>query len=168
MRASSCSCAADFQCRPAFSGDYRQLKAIFNRARHPTFIGRSLCASAVKTARFRFQFAGSDIATAIVNPRLNILLALAVVREHQGHGLGTAILRYLACNFARVESRAVPFFERNGFIAIGEPKKGKTLYTQIMVRASLIPLAGRLHGFTEQAKSESRDVVGRANQAVPG
>ena len=116
-----------------------------------------MCARKAKNGGcFRFQFAGSDIATAIVNPRLNILLALAVVPEHQGHGLGTAILRYLACNFARVESRAVPFFERNGFIAIGELKKGKTLYTQIMVRASLIPLAGRVARIYGASKKSGR------------
>ena len=69
---------------------------------------------------------------------------MAVVPEHQGHGLGSAMLSYLACNFARVETRAVPFFERNGFVSIGAPKKGKTLYTQVMVRDSLRTLAGRV------------------------
>lgn len=94
---------------------------------------------------FLFRFGGRDCATAIVNPRLNVLLALSVLPSHQGHGLGSGVLRYLACNFARVETRAVPFFERNGFVSIGEPKKGKTLYTQIMVRDSLRSLAGRVN-----------------------
>lgn len=105
-----------------------------------------MIASAAKNGGvFLFRFADRDVATAVVNPRLNVLLALAVQPSHQGHGLGSALLKYLATNFARVESRAVPFFERNGFVSIGEPKKGKTLYTQIMVRDSLRSLAGRVN-----------------------
>jgi GNAT superfamily N-acetyltransferase len=113
-----------------------------------------MIASAAKNGGvFLFQFAGRDAAVAIVNPRLNVLLALAVTPSHQGHGLGSAVLRYLACNFARVESRAVGFFERNGFVSVGEPKKGKTLYTQIMVRDSLRSLAGRISAIYGASKT---------------
>jgi hypothetical protein len=39
---------------------------------------------------------------------------------------------------------AVPFFERNGYTAVGELKHGNRLNTQVMVKSSLIPLAGRI------------------------
>lgn len=116
-----------------------------------------MMASAAKNGGcFVFQFAQADVACAVVNARLNVLLALSVVPEHQGHGLGSAIIRYLACNFARVESHAVPFFVRNGFVSVGAPKKGKTLYTQVMVRDSLRSLAGRvaaIYGREESGRS---------------
>jgi hypothetical protein len=39
---------------------------------------------------------------------------------------------------------AVPFFERNGYTAIGAMKYGNALKTQIMVKKSLLDLAGRV------------------------
>lgn len=84
------------------------------------------------------------MAVALINPRLNVLLVLNVLPEHRSHGLGSAALRYLQCNFARVLSTVVPWFERNGYVSMGKLKKGNRLYTQVMVKASLIPLAGRM------------------------
>jgi GNAT superfamily N-acetyltransferase len=93
---------------------------------------------------FVFQFANEDIAVAVVNPALNCLTVLNVAPEHRSHGLGAAILRYLQCNFARVMESAVPFFERNGYTARGPMKIGKSLKTQVMVKSSLLTLAGRV------------------------
>ena len=61
-----------------------------------------------------FVFVDEDVAVAVVNPAINTLLVLNVLPEHRSHGLGSAILRYLQCNFARVVEGAIPFFERNG------------------------------------------------------
>jgi len=80
----------------------------------------------------------------IVNPMKNVLLVLNVTPEHRSHGLGTAILRYVQANFARVLESAVPFFERNGYTCVGSLKHGNSLNTQVMIKSSLIPLAGRL------------------------
>lgn len=91
-----------------------------------------------------FTFAGFDVAVAVVNPRYNCLLVLNVHPRHRSHGLGSALLAYLQCNFARVLESAIPFFERNGYTGIGEMKQGNSLNTQIMVKRSLLDLAGRV------------------------
>jgi hypothetical protein len=91
-----------------------------------------------------FVHGDKDVAVAVVNPRLNVLLVLNVLPEHRAHGLGSAIVRYLQCNFARVIDSAVPFFRKCGYVAVGESKLGNRYQTQVMVKSSLISLAGRL------------------------
>ena len=91
-----------------------------------------------------FQYGGEDVALSIVNPMTNVLLVLNVSPQHRSHGLGTALLRYVQPNFARVLESAVPFFARNGYTKVGELKRGNKLNTQIMIKSSLITLAGRL------------------------
>jgi len=93
---------------------------------------------------FVFCLDAEDIAVAIVNPATNCLTVLNVSPSHRSHGLGSAILRYLQCNFARVLEAAVPFFERNGYVSRGKIKTGKRLKTQVMVKSSLLTLAGRV------------------------
>lgn len=51
---------------------------------------------------------------------------------------------YLAPNWVRAVENAVPYFERLGFVMVGQLKQGRTLRMQILVRGSLISLAGRL------------------------
>ena len=87
---------------------------------------------------------GIDVAVAVVNPALNVLLVLNVEPAHRKHGLGSAILAYLQCNFARVLESAIPFFERNGYQSVGPMKSGNRYKTQVMVKSSLLPLAGRV------------------------
>jgi GNAT superfamily N-acetyltransferase len=105
---------------------------------------------------FLFRFRNMDIAVAIVNPKLNCLLVLNVEPTHRGHGIGGAILRYLQCNFARVLESAVPFFQRNGYTSRGKMKTGKRLKTQVMVKSSLLTLAGRVSQIFEVNKIASR------------
>ncbi len=99
-----------------------------------------------------FALDGQDVGVAIVNPSINTLLVLNVHPRHRSHGLGAAILRYLQCNFARVLESAVPFFERNGYKAMGQMHQGKSLKTQVMIKSSLIPLAGRVARLYTNAK----------------
>jgi len=96
---------------------------------------------------FVFTADGLDVRCAIVNPRLNVLLVLNVHPAHRAHGLGKAIVDYLQCNFARVVKSAIPFFEKCGYKSIGKLKKGNRLYTQIMVRESLLSFAGRMANY---------------------
>jgi GNAT superfamily N-acetyltransferase len=93
---------------------------------------------------FVFRCNGMDVACAVVNPKTNTLMVLNVLPEHRAHGLGSAILSYMQANFARVLESAVPFFERNGYRSVGALKRGNKLNTQVMIKASLIPLAGRM------------------------
>ena len=112
-----------------------------------------------------FSFEGQDLACAVVNPRLNVLIVLNVKPAHRSHGLGSAVLAYLQCNFARVLESAVPLFERNGYTAIGEMKQGNALKTQIMVKSSLLNLAGRISRVFRDDK-ENRQAGGTAANTV--
>jgi hypothetical protein len=51
---------------------------------------------------------------------------------------------YIKINWVRAVESAVPFFEKRGYTRVGEWKQGRTLRTGILVRTSLISLAGRL------------------------
>ena len=140
-----CPCAKGFEAVQARADEYRRVKQILNRGKHPTFIGRSFVLVSTRNGGCTiFRFGGEDIGVSIVNPMKNVLLVLNVDPEHRSHGLGTAILRYVQANFARVLESAVPFFERNGYTCVGELKRGNSLNTQVMIKSGLIPLAGRL------------------------
>jgi len=91
-----------------------------------------------------YTFAAEDVAVSIVNPALNDLLVLNVLPAHRSHGMGARVLDYLQVNFARVIDSAVPWFERQGYVIAGEPNQGKRYITRVMVKKSLLSLAGRL------------------------
>lgn len=93
-----------------------------------------------------FRFEKQDVAVVMINPRLNVLLVLNVLPEHRSHGLGSAVLHYIDCSFARVLETAIPFFERNGFEAMGKFHIGQRYRTRVMIKRSLIGLVGRLRG----------------------
>jgi hypothetical protein len=125
--------------------EYARAKAILNVGKHPTFIGKSMYATCVRNGGGTFfTVDGRDAAVSLVQPRTNCLLVLCVVPAFRKVGLGLAIVAYLSVNFARVIESAVPFFERCGFVSIGEMKQGKRWKTQIMVLGSLRELAGRV------------------------
>ena len=105
---------------------------------------------------FVFSLDGEDIATAIVNPATNCLTVLNVSPSHRSHGMGGAILRYLQCNFARVLESAVPFFERNGYTSRGKIKIGKRLKTQVMVKSTLLTVAGRVAAIYGELRTPSK------------
>ena len=129
----------------ARSDEYARAKAILNAGKHPTFIGKGLYKASVRNGGGTFfTINGRDAAVALVQPRTNCLLVLCVAPSFRAQGLGQAIVAYLAVNFARVIESAVPFFERCGFVSIGEMKQGKRWKTQIMVLGSLRELAGRV------------------------
>lgn len=144
MRKSTrCQCASSFLVHP--TSDYARIKALLNTGRHPTFIGRNLIRRcAMNGGCMIFSAGGQDVACAVVNPAINVLLVLNVHPDHRSHGLGGAILDYLKCNFARVLESAMPFFARNGYQAVGAMHQGKRWKTQVMIKSSLIALAGRV------------------------
>ena len=149
-----CGCAEGFEAVQAHADEYRRVKRILDRGKHPTFIGRNLVLRVTRNGGCTiFRFNGEDIGVSIVNPMKNVLLVLNVDPSHRSHGLGTAILRYVQANFARVLESAVPFFERNGYTKVGSLKRGNSLNTQVMIKSSLIALAGRISAI--HAKSVS-------------
>lgn len=140
-----CTCATGLLVRLGRTDEYKAAKGLLNAGRHPSFIGRETVAKAATNGGLFFaQHDGQDVAVAIINPRVSTLLVLNVHPAHRSHGLGAAFLGFVRPNFARVLESAVPWFERQGYTPIGAMKQGRTLKTQIMVRAELPALAGRV------------------------
>ena len=135
----------DFIAVQGRTNEYRRAKAILNVGRHPTFVGRGLYGSCARNGgAIFFTVDGQDAAVALISARSNCLLVLCVAPAFRNRGLGAAVVAYCQVSFARVIESAVPFFERCGFISVGEPKMGKRWKTQIMCLKSLTELAGRL------------------------
>lgn len=127
------------------SHEYARAKVILNAGKHPTFIGRQSYATWARNGGVVvFQIEGRDAAVAMVQPRTNCLMVLCVHPAFRNRGLGREIVEYLQTSFARVIESAVAFFEHCGFVSIGEAKMGKRWKTQIMVRKSVMELAGRV------------------------
>ena len=118
---------------------------MLDRGRHPAFIGRGPYGSSVKQGGvWIYRYAGKDVATSLINPRLNCLNVLSVMPDHRSHGVGSTILRLLNPSFIRSTAGAVPYFEQRGFTVIGKRYKGRSLTTRIMVKKALFGLAGRI------------------------
>ena len=91
-----------------------------------------------------YELDGAPVAVSLINPHHGILLALNVLPDHRAHGLGGAIVEFLVPNFVRALESKVAWFERRGYRAVGKLKRGITLNTQLMARAALFDLAGKL------------------------
>lgn len=155
-----CDCAEHLLVRLGRTTEYKAAKSLLNAGRHPSFIGRDTVTKAASNGGLFFaQHDGKDVAVAIVNPRVSTLLVLNVHPAHRSHGLGGAFLGFVRPNFARVLESAVPWFERQGYIAIGEMKQGRTLRTQIMVRKELPALAGRVARLLPEPKAGGEDAA---------
>lgn len=125
--------------------DYKLATRFLSRADYPAWFGPTAFRRYITNGGgFWFHFRGEAAAVGILNPRLSSLGALAVAREHRGHGLGKAIVEFLQPNFVRAIEDKVPFFEKLGFVPVGAMKQGIRLNVQVMCRKSLFGLAGRL------------------------
>lgn len=130
--------------------EYARAKRLLNIGKHPTFIGRDmLYRSALNGGLFFFQKDGKDVAVAMINPRLNILTVMNVLPEMRAKGLGKFIVNFLKPNWVRAIDSAKEFFEKNGYVSIGEPKQGRRFLTQIMVRKNLLNLSTRINRLYE-------------------
>lgn len=145
-RRATCNCASRFDISLARIADYTEFKKLLDKGRHPAFIGRSNfeCNCNNGGAIF-YRLEGEVIAVSLINPHFGILLALNVHPAHRSHGLGAAVINFLVPNFARVVEHKVKWFEGRGYRRIGSLKKGISLNTQLMARAELFKLAGRLN-----------------------
>lgn len=127
---------------------YRRAQKLLSAGRHPAFIGPMMISRQASRGGLLFAVAGRgasarDAAIAVVNARNSTLLVLNVHPRFRRAGVGSWFLDYLRPNFARVVMAAVPWFQGRGYTAVGAPKLGRRLYTQIMVRQELIGLSGR-------------------------
>lgn len=140
-----CDCSKRFLVRVGRTDEYRRAKKIFDKGTHPTFIGRSTVLRAARDGGLLFYTLGDqDVAVTVTNARNSTLLALNVDPAHREHGLGAAIVSYLRPNFVRAIDFRVDWFETQNYLSIGEPKVGRRFKTQVMVRAELRELAGRV------------------------
>lgn len=113
--------------------------------KHPAFIGSdTMTKNALNGGALFYDWNGAPIAVSLINPHYGILLALNVVPTHRAHGLGRAIVQFLMPNFIRAIESKVTYFERLGYRAVGKLKRGISLNTQLMARAALFSLAGKL------------------------
>ncbi len=130
----------------AGENDYKSFKQIFDRGKHPAFIGRETFGSnAINGGALFYELDQKIIAVSLINPHYGILLALNVVPENRRQGIGEFIVRFLMPNFIRALSTRIEWFEKLGYRKIGSPKKGVLLETQIMAREALFHLAGKLN-----------------------
>lgn len=140
-----CRCFKEFSIKLARVSQYQQFKKILDKGRHPAFIGRNTFESNARNGGASFYLFNNEIiGVTLCNARLGVLIALNVIPNHRGHRCGQAIVNYLMPNFVRSIESKIKFFKNLGYISIGEIKKGISLNTQIMVRANLIKLAGRI------------------------
>ena len=135
--------------------DYARAKSLLNKARHPTFIGRNQVTKlATNGGLIFFTRDGVDVGLVIVNVRTSTLIVMAVVRDEQNSGLGTAMLRYAKPNWIRAVESAVAFFEARGYVSIGDWKQGRSLRTRILARVGLFDLAGRMSQRIRAARAQ--------------
>lgn len=138
------------------AADYARAKRLLNIGRHPTFVGRDMVARCARNGGLLFFVVdGLDAAVVLVNPRNNVLTVMCVRPNLRGCGLGGRVLQFVKPNFVRAVEGAVPWFERQGYKPIGEWKIGRALRTRMMVRESLISLAGRLRSRLENTAASS-------------
>lgn len=152
-----CPCSTDFvvDLGRVDRASYRRAKSLLTQGDHPTFVGPEMVARKAHNGGLWFYlFDGRDVAVSIINPRLSVLLVLNVHPTHRGHELGQAIIGLIRPTWIRSVSTATPWFERLGYIRVGEPKRGRSLVTDLLVRGELIPLAGRLRRVFCPEKSE--------------
>lgn len=123
--------------------DYNRVKRVLNAAKHPTFIGRQQVAHVADNGgALVWCIDGEDVAVSLVDTRRSVLMALSVARPAQG--IGSRVMAYIRPNWARVIESKVSWFEKNGYERVGKPTKGRTLWTQIMVRKGLRALGQRI------------------------
>jgi GNAT superfamily N-acetyltransferase len=126
--------------------DYVVFKRVLDRGKHPAFVGRETFGRQTRNGgALMYLLDDQIVAVSLVNAHHGVLLALNIVPQHRGHGIGSAIVNFLMPNFARVVSDKVGWFEKRGYVKVGSEKMGRSLKTQIMVRRELLSLAGRLN-----------------------
>lgn len=105
-------------------GDYDRGKTVFNKAKHPGFVGRELffrCATTGVACVAVID--GIDCGIALVAKQK--LQALSVITAAQGRGVGPALMARLRPRWVSSIGERVGFFEKLGYRAVGAPKVGQ-------------------------------------------
>lgn len=118
--------------------EYERAKKVFDRAKHPGFIGRELVfRAATKGIVCVAVIDGVDSGIAIVVA--DKLCALSVIVTAQGRGVGPALMTRLRPRWVSAIDERVGFFEKLGYARFGAPKVGQNgkHATQLMQRGDL-------------------------------
>ena len=116
-------------------GDYDRAKKVFDRAKHPGFVGRELffrCASAGVACVAVID----DVDTGIALVVKDKLQALSVIVSAQGSGAGTALMARLRPKWVNAIGERIAWFEKRGYEPFGAAKVGQNgkHATQLMQR----------------------------------
>ena len=126
--------------------EYRRVKKILDSGKHPTFIGRQRVLVSTRNGGCTiFRYANRDIACEHRQPYEK----RAAWSSMSTHATALTDLALRFCNTCKPTSHACwnPPFRFSSATAIqksAELKRGNSLNTQVMIKSSLIPLAGRL------------------------
>jgi len=104
---------------------YDRAKKVFDRAKHPGFVGRELffrCATRGKAVLAVVD--GVDVGVALIS-EADKLQALSVIVKAQGAGIGAAIVRHLRPKYVSALGEKTAWFERLGYRASGAPRIGR-------------------------------------------
>lgn len=137
----------DYEILTIRSCEYRRFKRILNRAGHPTFIGRSSFETNAREGGAVVLTDTNkrvDVAAALMKTRTHTLMALSVIKSYQGMGIGGLLIDYMMPHWVRALESKIGYFEKLGYVSVGEMKIGRSLNTQIMVRSNLLLVAGRV------------------------
>jgi hypothetical protein len=107
-------------------GEYERIKKIFDRARHPGFVGRELVYRCTTAGRAIIAtIGGADVGVALVDQKQK-LVALSVAKEWQGKGgIGSAIMRHMQPKWVSAIGEKKEWFARLGYKDVGAPKVGQ-------------------------------------------
>jgi hypothetical protein len=104
-------------------GDYDRAKKVFDRAKHPGFIGRELYFRCATTGTATIAtLDGADVGVALI-AKHHRLLALSVVSK--GGGIGTAMMRHLKPRWVSAIDEKKTWFARLGYVDEGPAKIGQ-------------------------------------------
>jgi hypothetical protein len=121
--------------------EYAEFKHQLNIGRHPGFIGRNTYFSyAINGGAFKMILKNEIIGVALINTKKNNLICLNITPKYRKSQYGIIFVDFLKCNFVRAIEPAKVFFEKCGYVAIGQPKQGVKYKIYIMIRKSLLTL----------------------------
>lgn len=105
-------------------GEYERAKKVFDRAKHPGFVGRELfwrCATTGVACIAVIE----DVDTGIALVAKDKLQALSVIVAAQGSGAGTALMARLKPKWVNAIGERVAWFEKRGYRPYGAARVGQ-------------------------------------------
>jgi hypothetical protein len=149
----------------------------FLRTHHLAYVGPAMFARYLRDGGYTLYRVGGELAAvSLMAVSRGLLVTLCVGKKFRGRGVGGWVVDYLVPNFVRAAEPAVPFFAARGYTPIGDWLAGRKLRTRVMVRSSLIGLAGRLRevfgdgeetdGAEERPAADDRDRGGGGGGAA--